>query len=768
MPTLQQKTACLTHNSFKVSKALHHLYGPLLKPSRQFTYSYPLWNELGQHTSLSHDDPVTIIGNGASETKNETDPQIADFTTTRTAPESETTPILPKKQAMSLLSKALRDLRRRNRDALVRKFRVKGTHDAGKNGDAVMGKMPLSISPTGLRRLKESPKQRLRAPHGNTTQAQTEIEKLSYFKRIELPGYVRHVRLAPKHTQPFERQEKVTTQLMGRDKPPSRPAQFIMKSWPLPGEKVLKLLDASGSPLPEPQWVSSQDLPTALRTRPRRRTIESTFVTPMWSFRNGEQSFDYLTFDPQSYPDYFAFSMKDEQEGLKTLDYRGRVVLPSAENTANLDFGSSPWMDDVDKTVETDRLVLPSSLDRPDLFGIRFAQELLALYERITPTPLEIAARDAARLAVQHQVLKSGNGRFACQTFGSELNKTALATSDLDFRVYFRGFSHSLVPPPKPVCDTQGRFLQTLFRTFKAHSLFDEVEILHARYPLVAMRHIPSQIRVQIVTSNSTHRQREIVKNYIHKQPHLRIIHGIVKAMLETRKLTSVFHGGIGSYPLLMMVVASLRLQPSQSLTINFLNFLDYWAHFDSTSKALSLGRSAVSVIAKTSNPASPVTVDEETSEEMVTLPLGLSILVLRFIRQDWLTSDPLLKATPAMHDLHVTDPKAPFLLCIQDPADPRNDLGRKAFAWKHIQATFEHMANYLRRELAKPAAELPPHHSVLAPLIGPYLGMNAERRKACEEFGRLELEVDNAKRGSMEREIKKIQQRIELSVRNP
>ncbi len=69
--------------------------------------------------------------------------------------------------------------------------------------------------------------------------------------------------------------------------------------------------------------------------------------------------------------------------------------------------------------------------------------------------------------------------------------------------------------------------------------------------------------------------------------------------------------------------------------------------------------------------------------------------------------------------------------MCLQDPADATNDLGRKCYSIKHIKITFEHL---LRRVLeligeGKPA-------SFLAPLVGTDFVKLARRRKILAAFG--------------------------------
>ena len=44
-----------------------------------------------------------------------------------------------------------------------------------------------------------------------------------------------------------------------------------------------------------------------------------------------------------------------------------------------------------------------------------------------------------------------------------------------------------------------------------------------------------------------------------------------------------------------------------------------------------------------------------------------------------------------------------PFLLCVQDPADPLNDLGYKAFGIKHIQETLKQLHADLKKKVDNP-----------------------------------------------------------------
>jgi DNA polymerase sigma len=48
-----------------------------------------------------------------------------------------------------------------------------------------------------------------------------------------------------------------------------------------------------------------------------------------------------------------------------------------------------------------------------------------------------------------------------------------------------------------------------------------------------------------------------------------------------------------------------------------------------------------------------------------------------------------------------MSDQLQPFLLCVQDPADPLNDLGHKAFGIKHIKETLSQLHRDLQTSIA-------------------------------------------------------------------
>ena len=74
-----------------------------------------------------------------------------------------------------------------------------------------------------------------------------------------------------------------------------------------------------------------------------------------------------------------------------------------------------------------------------------------------------------------------------------------------------------------------------------------------------------------------------------------------------------------------------------------------------------------------------------------------------------------------------------PYLLCLQDPADPLNDLGRKTFGIKHIFETIRQLRIDLMARMADPPKA---GESLLEMIVGPSYVMFKGRRKIMEDYG--------------------------------
>lgn len=180
---------------------------------------------------------------------------------------------------------------------------------------------------------------------------------------------------------------------------------------------------------------------------------------------------------------------------------------------------------------------------------------------------------------------------------GSESTGLALATSDLDIRLYLKGFGDrndmklEKAPRMKVRRDMVHR-LAELLPKFQQSGDFYLCNLRHARYPLMSLLHKDSGIDLQIVCSNATNLSRDLVLKYVEENPGLREIYAVFKIMFDVRGISDVYRGGLSSYTIFYMVVAAFRLSegfPKENLGEQLLACLSFWANFDTTNTGISI-----------------------------------------------------------------------------------------------------------------------------------------------------------------------------------
>ncbi|KAF2834825.1 hypothetical protein M501DRAFT_1045106, partial [Patellaria atrata CBS 101060] len=308
--------------------------------------------------------------------------------------------------------------------------------------------------------------------------------------------------------------------------------------------------------------------------------------------------------------------------------------------------------------------------------------------------------------------LRQGQFRGTLEVFGSRRTGLGLATSDIDLRLMPLTISPDTQlhkAPRKDVRRQLGGSLVYLFDVFRSDSKeFMLVTFRHSRYPLISMQHRESGLDIQIVLSNDTRLQRDYIQRQLSEIPDLKPLYVLFKMTLDIRGLNNVFRGGLGSYPLFNMLVAPLRLKiPENELGIsnfekNLEVILDFWGN-------LSTQHTAVSV-------EPPMLLKKYTKETDV-----------GYCHAQWKKN-------------RANEVKEPYMLCLQDPVDPYNDLGRKAFGIKHILYTLI----MLRAEL-KMAKQNPETKSHLAAWVGSVPDYLGARREKVRAYARSKISASQA-----------------------
>ncbi|KAF2083232.1 hypothetical protein K490DRAFT_52195, partial [Saccharata proteae CBS 121410] len=325
----------------------------------------------------------------------------------------------------------------------------------------------------------------------------------------------------------------------------------------------------------------------------------------------------------------------------------------------------------------------------------RLDSEIKSFAAYLRPSDGEHAARfrvieEISGLLNRSQGKRLLPNRAFLQAFGSQVNGLALANSDIDLNVWVNKPDAQDVQPGLRTLRNPRWLLKNFHeRWLLPHKDWILVAYRELRFPLITAQHRLSGIDIQIVGAPSTANAQASVAHYLKKFPTLRDVFAVVRQMLDARGFLDVYKGGMGSYSVFNMVVASYLHNPSEEKEgARVLAFLEFWAKHD-------LYGSCVSI-----DPP----------------------LIFPKIRKTGLTST----------ERKNMDQKGwPYLLVLQDPADPGNDLGKKTGAIKHIQKTIMGVQEELRKRLLD-EREYP---SLLAPLVGTSFDQIEARREKVREY---------------------------------
>ncbi|CAI9637557.1 hypothetical protein GT037_008558 [Alternaria burnsii] len=376
----------------------------------------------------------------------------------------------------------------------------------------------------------------------------------------------------------------------------------------------------------------------------------------------------------------------------KLQSYKGVIVKPMMSETS-IKESQLPWcLNDKDRAL-------------PGISRLRL--EITKFYNYTTPDHHETLARKHVVEQVRNHLRKSIPD-YKVEVFGSERTGISMPLSDLDFRLVPKSESldpaHARLPPSQRQRTKNIKMLQSLrhaeFRTNKEYTL---PVVRHARYPLISVQDGQSGLDIQVVLANDTSVSRVIMQGYMDEIPYLRELYCVVKTIFNTRGLSDVFRGGFGTYPLFMMVVASIKHSPSPpgDSARALLNFLHFWGNFNTAKRGISIEPAYFYDKAEY-----PVLTDVQKAK--------------------WKNGK--------------LDPLPDYMLSLRDPADETNDLGRKGVAIKHVQVTLRDLHYRLVND-----TNMNTRPSLLAPLVGNSYLLQLERRRKLQEYGR-DLEKKQAK----------------------
>lgn len=375
---------------------------------------------------------------------------------------------------------------------------------------------------------------------------------------------------------------------------------------------------------------------------------------------------------------------------------------------------------DVPETPLSDSLPVPWLSTASETLGMtprgRLSVEIDNFARWMDCTPVEVAARTSLIEEITRIIARSAGSAVQVNTFGSQEIGMATFLSDIDIRLSF----HDGPPSPRMLLKRMISVETALFQSPD----FMLVSLRNSRFPIINAQHKHTGIDIQIVSRPDTNAQREAMVRYLRQIPALRSVYMVLKAALGIRGLVDVFNGGIGSYGLFMMLVASIQRphsSPPKSTSGCLRRFLGFYTDLDMTKYGISV---------------SPP--KKFKKHDAFTMDIKAHIAAARR-RGDYIRAAQWVIGQTRLYQ--------PYLFCLQDPANPLNDLGRKSNAIKHLRRTLVVFKRILGRSVKANSANtvasrLGQNDSMLLPLVGRCHEIYRDRRTKIEEQGALAVKA--------------------------
>ena len=282
-------------------------------------------------------------------------------------------------------------------------------------------------------------------------------------------------------------------------------------------------------------------------------------------------------------------------------------------------------------------------------------------YMRLSPR--EEAASELV-ISDVNSVAQSSEKMQPLTLLGSRSTGLATPTSDFDFSATLPDYLLRRRKDYKRKIKSKAvKILTRMKLRFVLSKKFRNTELIrHASVPIMRCMHVATGLDVQIQAMAPYQAAHEYKLASLSEFPSLRPLYIILRSFLELRNLTTVFEGGLGSYSILVMIVTALKHSSgrfaSDDLGSQLMHVLDFYG----CANLYKVGFSAN---------------QPHTFEKRKRPTLDVARI-----------DDTQLRA---ISPIQTRNPRKPYLLYLQDPVNDVNDLGKNAYAIKHIQTTFRY-----------------------------------------------------------------------------
>jgi len=307
----------------------------------------------------------------------------------------------------------------------------------------------------------------------------------------------------------------------------------------------------------------------------------------------------------------------------------------------------------------------------------QLSNEIGAFEAYVSPTREEQHAAGFA-FGDLRRVIKHTHRHFDVDIIGSRCTGTADPLSDIDVNVSLPITPSSMGARTQP--DNILRVISKTIQWWRSNHQNQEcpIELVYhvhkAVVPILLCRHRKTGLPIQIQATPRTFDSTEYVRSFMKEFPTLKGLFKVMRQALHMRDLHSGRHGGLTSYPLLNMIVASLKLYEGKSAPSNsgahLLHFLDLYCDIDFAKMGIS------------TRPLGMFSRNQDcpTEVEKAALLSGLYTTELQ-----------------GQQHMIARNKKSTSLMVFQDPANPMNNLGSSAWRIRDVQETLIRLRHQLK-----------------------------------------------------------------------
>ncbi|XP_056300550.1 terminal nucleotidyltransferase 4A-like [Pseudoliparis swirei] len=271
----------------------------------------------------------------------------------------------------------------------------------------------------------------------------------------------------------------------------------------------------------------------------------------------------------------------------------------------------------------------------PGINGLH--EEIVDFFNFMSPRPEEEAMRRAVVNRIEG-VIKDMWPTARVEIFGSFSTGLYLPSSDIDL-VVFGNWDH----PP----------LQELERALRKRNVAGPypIKVLDkATVPIIKLTDHETEVKVDISFNVETAvKAAQLIKSYLKKYTVLPPLIFVLKQFLLQRDLNEVFTGGISSYSLILMAISFLQLHP----------------RIDTRRTNINLGILLIEFF-------------ELYGRDFNYMKTGIRVKN----GGTYLSKEEMLKA--------IGSETRPSMLCIEDPIQPGNDVGRSSYGVLQVKQVFD------------------------------------------------------------------------------